>query len=185
MKRLGLYDTLETERCILRIAKESEAEYMWNMITESTTRYMIWEKGDTYEGTMKSILKSRLQSFEEKTWEASIYDRETWVLLGRCWINQIVDDIPSFQIGYWIAEKHYGKGYVPECVQKIVKFCFEESNFEKGIIKCDSENQNSQKVAIKCGFEYEWEWKSEWRIRWKLRNTKFFGITKEQYLKQK
>jgi len=35
---------LETERCFLKIPEESDAETMWNLISENTTQYLIWEK---------------------------------------------------------------------------------------------------------------------------------------------
>ena len=105
--------------------------------------------------------------------------------MGRCWINKYHDDIPSFELWYWIAEEYYGKWIIPECVNKFLKYTFIEHGYNKVIIRCDSENINSQKVAIKCGFTEEGEFKNHERIKWELRDTKYFGITREDYLSQK
>jgi RimJ/RimL family protein N-acetyltransferase len=185
MKKLWLNDILETQRYILKLPQESEAEYMWNLITENTTKYMIWNKSDTVDETLKNIKETKEKSQKWTEWQAAIYDSSSWELIGRCWINTYDEKIPSFQIWYWISEKHYGKWIVPECVKRLLHFAFIESSFEKVIIRCDSENINSQKVALKCWFNFEWEFKKYERINWKLRDTKFFGITKEDYLSEK
>ena len=185
MKKLWLTDTLETKRCILRIPEESEAEYIWNLITEDTTKYMIWDKGSDFSGTLDSIKKRKKWVEEWKNWEAAIYDKETLLCIGNCWINKIDDHTPSFALGYWIAPEYYGRWIIPECVREILRFVFEESNFEKWVITCDGQNTNSWKVALKCWFEFEWKLKNHERIKGELRDTNFYGITREQYFRNK
>lgn len=183
MKKLWINDILETKRYFIKIPKKTEAEYMWNLIHNETVKYMTWEKWETYETTLNNIIKTRKKAENWKTWEAAIYDKETWKCIGRCWINRIEDNIPAFEIWYWITPEYYWRGIVPECVNRLLKYAFKDSNFEKVIIRCDTENQNSKKVAIKCWFSHEWDFKNHERIRWELRNTSFFGITRDEYNK--
>ena len=185
MKKLGLNDILETQRCILKIPEESEAEYMWSLITEDTTKYMIWEKWENHSDTLKNIKKTREKAEIWASWEWAIYDKKSWICIGRCGINEIIDEILSFQLGYWIAEEYYGQWIVPECVNKYLEFAFWESDFKKWILKCDSRNVNSEKVALKCWFSYEWTLKYDKRFNWKLRDSKYFWITREEYLWKK
>ncbi|MCH2189111.1 GNAT family N-acetyltransferase [Candidatus Gracilibacteria bacterium] len=183
MKKLGLHDTLETQRCILKIPEESEAEYIWNLITSDTIRYMIWEKGDDFSTTLKNIKKTRIKVSAGEAWDAAIYDKNTGKHIGRCGINKIDDTIPSFELGYWIAPEYYGQGIMPECIRRYLKFAFEQSSFEKGVIRCDSKNENSKKVALKCGFTLEGEFKNHDRVKGELRDTSFYGITRQEYEK--
>ncbi len=185
MKLLRLHDTLETERCILKIPQETEAEYMWNLITEDTTKYMIWERWENYTSTLDNIKQAREKVEKWESWEAAIYDKKSWKLIGRCWINKTFPEIPAFELWYWVAEEYYGKGMVPECVARYLQFAFEESTFEKWVIRCDSENENSIKVALKCGFSFEGELKKDERVKWKLRDIKYFWITREDYFSKK
>lgn len=185
MKKLWPKDTLETERCIIKIPEESEAEYIWNLITEDTTKYMIWEKWDDYSSSLANIKKTKKNAEAWISWDAAIYDKETGLCIWKCWINNIVDKIPSFELWYWITPEYYGRWIIPECVNRYVKFAFEESDFEKGILKCDDRNENSKKVALKCGFSHEWTFKNQDRIRWELRDTSYYGITREDYLNNK
>lgn len=181
MKKLGINDTLETDRCILKIPQESETEYMWNLITDNITKHMIWDKWEDYSSALKNIQETQLNAKEWKTWDAAIYDKKTGKCIGRCWINKIDELVPAFELWYWIAEQYWGQWIMPECVNRYLKFAFEESWVEKVAIRCSSRNINSEKVALKCGFTFEWEFKNHERIDGELRGTKFFWITKMQY----
>ena len=185
MKKLWLKDTLETERCLIKIPEESEAENIWNLISDDTTKYMIWEKTDTSAKTLESIQKNRINAKLWTSWDSSVFDKVTGKCIWMCWINSIDPKVPSFEIWYWISEQYYGKGLIPECLKEILRVCFTELGFEKWIISCDSRNINSEKVALKCGFEFEWKFKNHKRVKWKLRDTSFYWITREQYLKNK
>ena len=182
MKKLGITDILETERCIIKIAQESDAEYMWSLITEDTTKYMIWDKWEDYSSTLQNIKKAKKWAEEGTSWEWTIYLKDSGICIWRCGINEIKDKIPSFQLWYWISEEYYGKGIIPECVKRYLRFAFEESSFEKWVLKCDSNNINSEKVALKCGYSFEWLHKNDDRISGKLRDSKYFWITREDYL---
>lgn len=180
-----LHDTLETERCFLKIPQESDSEYLWNLITENTTRYMIWNKWENFHTTLSNIITSRQNAFLWTSWDAAVYDKITWKPVGRCGINKADFDLISYEIGYWIAEEYYGKWIIPECVKKLTEYMFEEWGFEKWVIRCDSQNINSEKVAIKCGYIFEWEFRKHELIRGELRDTKYFWITREDYFSQK
>ena len=184
MKRLGLNDILETERCIIKIPEESEAENIWNLITEDTTKYMIWEKSDTYLKTLESIQKNRRNAKLWTSWDSSVFDKETGKCIWMCWINKIENKVPSFEVWYWISEQFYWKGIIPECLKKILEVAFTELDFEKWIISCDSRNINSEKVALKCWFKFKWKFKRHKRVKWELRDTNFYEITRQEYLKK-
>lgn len=181
MKKLGVTDILETDRCTIKLPQESEAEYMWWLITESTTKYMIWTNWKDSSKTLNNIKETLIKAKEWKEWQAAIYLKDSWELIWRCWINKYYEDLPACELWYWVSEKHYGKWFMPECVKKYLEFAFQKWLYEKVIIRCDSKNINSEKVALKCWFTFEWEFKKHERIKWELRDTKFFWITKEEY----
>jgi ribosomal-protein-alanine N-acetyltransferase len=144
---------------------------------------MIWEKWDDFQKTKENIQETRVNAEVGKSWDAAIYDKETRACIWRCWINKIIDKVPSFELWYWITPEYYGKWIVPECVKRYLQFAFEDSSFEKVILRCDDRNENSKKVALKCWFSHEWTFRNDDRIRWELRDTSFYGITREEYHK--
>ncbi len=126
MKKLWLDSTLETQRCILKIPQESEAEYMWNLISSDITEYMLWDKWRDFSQTLKNIKKTRKKAESWNSWDAWIYLKKTWKCIGRCGIIWFDRDVPSIEIGYWISSKYWGKWYVPECVKILIDFSFKE-----------------------------------------------------------
>jgi RimJ/RimL family protein N-acetyltransferase len=65
------------------------------------------------------------------------------------------DAIPSYEIGYWVNTDLAGNGYATEVVHELVKYAFDELGAKRLSILTDSRNTASERVAEKCGFEYE------------------------------
>lgn len=63
------------------------------------------------------------------------------------------------EIGYWLAEKHWGKRIMTEAIKLITKFGFEKMNFKRMYAYTFSFNKASQKALIKNGYKFEGELK--------------------------
>ena len=56
------------------------------------------------------------------------------------------------EIGYWLGEDFWGKGYATEAVQSVVAYAFEELSLVRLWGGTYQENTPSQRVLEKCGF---------------------------------
>ena len=56
------------------------------------------------------------------------------------------------EIGYWLGEDFWGKGYATEAVQSVVAYAFEELSLVRLWAVAYQENTPSQRVLEKCGF---------------------------------
>ena len=63
------------------------------------------------------------------------------------------------ELGYWIAEPFWNKGYTTEATKAILKFGFDELNLNKIIAEYLTTNEASGKVMIKNGMIKEAEFK--------------------------
>ncbi|HMS64732.1 MAG TPA: GNAT family N-acetyltransferase [Ignavibacteria bacterium] len=61
----------------------------------------------------------------------------------------------SAEVGYWIGEEYWGKGYATEALNKILDIGFNELNFSRIHAHVFEGNIASEKLLLKCGFEYE------------------------------
>lgn len=59
------------------------------------------------------------------------------------------------EIGYWIGEPYWGKGYATEAVRLLIKFAFEELDLLRIYAKIYEYNIGSMKVLEKTSFEKE------------------------------
>lgn len=61
----------------------------------------------------------------------------------------------SCEVGYWISEKHWGKGYATKALNKITKLAFDELMIDRIQAFVFEGNESSERVLVKCGYEYE------------------------------
>ena len=56
------------------------------------------------------------------------------------------------EIGYWLGESSWGKGYATEALQAMIAYSFEKLRLTRLLAGAYQENIPSQKVLGKCGF---------------------------------
>lgn len=59
------------------------------------------------------------------------------------------------EIGYWLAEKYWGRGIVPEAIRLIVEYGFSTFDIDRIFARPFGSNVRSQKVLEKTGFTRE------------------------------
>lgn len=104
------------------------------------------------------------------------------LMVGKDSNLEIPETDAEAEVGYWIGVPYWGKGLIPEAVQELIRYAFEELNVEKLWCGYFEGNQKSRRVQEKCGFIY---YHSNENMHWKLmddiRTEHITCITKEQW----
>ena len=58
------------------------------------------------------------------------------------------------EIGYWIAHPYWGQGLVPEAVEELLRWQFQEMGVQRVWCAHSPENEKSRRVQKKCGFRH-------------------------------
>lgn len=74
--------------------------------------------------------------------------------LGCCGIEP-QDDPSTLELGYWIGEPFWGKGYATEAAHAVIDMAFRTRNTESIDVRCRVTNAGSRRVIHKCGFQYQ------------------------------
>lgn len=86
------------------------------------------------------------------------------------------------EIGYWIGVSCWGQGLIPEAVQELMRYAFEDLDMEKLWCGYFDGNEKSRRAQEKCGFIYHHTNKN---IRWELlddiRTEHVTCITRDQW----
>ena len=183
MKKLGLDDILETERCLIKIPQINEVEFIWNLITPQVTENMLWDKWEDSSQTYENLLKARKKAKSWDSWDAAIYLKETWKCIWRCGIPEIDKNIPSVSIWYWLSPKYWWKWIIPECVDKLLSTAFNEMGMINAVLCADSNNMKSRRVAEKCWFTLDGVIRRERKVKWTVRDVAVYTMLKEEYNK--
>jgi ribosomal-protein-alanine N-acetyltransferase len=76
--------------------------------------------------------------------------------LGEININNVLRSaFMSAHVGYWVDERHAGKGYVPEGLVRVLQFAFEDAKLHRLQISIIPRNRSSRRVVEKLALREE------------------------------
>lgn len=102
--------------------------------------------------------------------------------LGSRDLFDLAKDEVAREVECCLSEDYWGKGYMSEAMQAIVKVGFEEISLDTILAACFSKNLASQKVQAKCGFSsFKTAPNYVWKETGETCKVVLSKITKEQY----
>lgn len=72
-------------------------------------------------------------------------------------VPQIINEKEEIEIGYWISQEYWGRGFATEIARGLMEYGKNKLNIEKMIALIQKDNNASQKVAKKIGMQLERE----------------------------
>ena len=85
------------------------------------------------------------------------------------------------ELGYWIGEPHWGKGYMSETIAAVMKYGFETVHLNKIYAIHFLDNPASGKVMMKNGMVKEGEMKEHVKNRDGYKDVALYGLTQKLY----
>lgn len=151
VQKIGI--ELETERLLLRPYKMEDAP----IVTPLLNNYNVsrWTVNIPYPYELKDA-----ESFIEKVTESWIKEagvtfaivlKGSGDLIGACGAD--LREEGEYELGYWLAEPYWGKGYMSEVVMALVSYLKDKKKPTRIYAGHDPENVGSEKVLLKAGFK--------------------------------
>lgn len=144
---------METKRLILRPWRETDADslfkYASNPEIGPAAGWPVHESVDYSLDVIRNIF------MQDGVWAVTEKDHDEAIgmisLIRGAKSNFDIPDSEA-EISYWIGRPFWGRGYIPEAMQEVVRFGFEE--LELDCIWCGyfDGNEKSKRVQEKCGF---------------------------------
>ena len=157
---------LETERIILRPWEETDAEWLYEYAKDPKVGPIAGWPPHTSVENSKEIITGVLSA--PGTY-AVVLKRENHVVgsLGLMIGSASNIGIPDNEgeIGYWIGVPFWGQGLIPEAVNEMIRYAFENLKLDKLWCGYFDGNEKSKRVQEKCGFKY---YHTNKNIHWKL-----------------
>lgn len=147
---------LETKRLRLDLPVPEHAPLMAHAYKNSQQElqeFMIWAQKELTLENAEEFIESQIDHETDITFFP--IDKETGRFIGSFSLMLDKEAVPSYEIGYWVNTELTGNGYATEVVHELVKYAFEELGAKRLTILTDLNNIASEKIAEKCGFEYE------------------------------
>ena len=174
--------TLETERLMLRLWQESDLSDFYEYASVPGVGEMAGWPHHTNIDVSRGILKKFIDGGNEY---ALVLKSENKVIgsLG------IFDRAPvesykagvQREIGYVLSRAYWGMGLMPEAVQEVIRYAFEELGVDALWCGHFLENDQSRRVVEKSGFKFYCDSKFEAKQLGKIFDDKKYILTKEDY----
>jgi len=99
-------------------------------------------------------------------------------IVGNCSFNTINHDTKCAEVGYWLSNKHQGKGIVTRVVTKLIDIAFNDLMLEKVQLSAAKDNLASRAVAERCGMILEGIVTNREKIGERILDHAIYGIHK-------
>ena len=145
-------DTLSTSRLILRTVRACDAEALTALADNYKIAVMLARLPYPYK---IEDARNFIAWVEEKRSDEGIfglYRKPEEALIGVCSYEMRHNDAP--ELGYWLGEAHWGKGYMSEAVAAVIAHAFTVNKHERLLSGCRLQNAGSRRVLEKAGFEH-------------------------------
>ena len=150
--------TIETDRLILRRFTMADAEPMFRnwASDDEVTKHLTWPTHTSVE-VSKMVLTDWTSHYPEPdfyNWAITLKENGDEPI-GNISVVRINPATDCAAMGYCMSRAHWGKGVMPEALNALVDFLFDEVGFNRIEAEHDVNNPASGKVMEKAGLRYE------------------------------
>ena len=150
------FPELESERLFFRAYKKDDAQTLLNLRShKAVSKYMDTTVPKQIEDTEKRI-EGYHKSFDKNegiTWV--IIEKSSNKPIGDFGIWRIDKQNSRGDIGYILHPDYWGKGYMTEALNTLIRFGFNNLNIHSYAANVNTENENSKALLLKFGFTLE------------------------------
>ncbi len=146
---------LMTERLVLRLWKETDAECLYEYAKDPRVGPIAGWPVHTSVAFSREVIRDVLSA--EETYAVCLKGSDNPVGSAGLMIGKASNfDLPESEgeIGYWIGVPFWGQGLIPESVRELLRHGFEDLGLEKIWCGYFDGNDKSKRVQEKCGFIY-------------------------------
>jgi RimJ/RimL family protein N-acetyltransferase len=180
-------ELLDTARLRLRRYTRTDAPGVLELVNQNRGR-LIQNFSQMAKGISK--LEDAISFIEDKAtlWDATkifaygIWRKSSAELIGQLQVKNIVWDVPSAELSYFISSSSLRQGFATEAISVILDTAFELLEFKRIFLRIVASNQESILLARKLGFQHEGLHRSEFRCGLgELHDVHYFSLTLDDY----
>lgn len=157
--QIRIPEQFESDRLVIRAPRVRDAAELRAAIEESIDDLRPWmpwaARVPTLEEARANLRQARRKYLEHKDFRLNLFLKSTETFVGGSGIHRVDWSVPKVEIGYWVRKSYAGQGYVTEAVNTITDFAVRYLGARRVEIRMDDRNEQSWRVAERCGFELE------------------------------
>lgn len=153
---IQIFQTIETERLLLRQLKESDSNVILFLRSDKTVNQFIErppnrQTNDTVDA-INHIIKLNKEIESNKSFSWGITLKSDPEVIGTICLWNFSNDSKTAEIGYDLSPQFQKKGIMTEALKHVLHFGFKELNLNKIEAFTHLKNENSKALLINNGF---------------------------------
>lgn len=147
-----------TERLMLRKLTNEDVDNIFLLDSNPEVMKYVGVPPTTEKGESARMLENIINQYQNNgTGRLAVIEKETSQFIGWSGIKLLTDEVNGFknvyELGYRFLPEFWGKGYATESALASLDLGFNQLNAEKIYAYADVDNQSSNHVLTKLGFE--------------------------------
>lgn len=180
------YPNIETDRLIIRMVQKRDAEDIYELCRRpETSRFSFWSPHESLAET-KAFINHQISRYRKRDCMFfSVEEKASGRVIGTCSYVSMDVDYKIAEIGYSVLSDLWNKGFATEIADALMGYAFNRIGVQRVFARVLPQNTASQRVLYKLGFELEGVAKKGYYFKGKVDDVCVFGITDEDYFKER
>jgi ribosomal-protein-serine acetyltransferase len=169
----------------LRLLDESDADELYRLIDQNRAylaSWLPWAADHTRDATREFIRLTQRQVAANDGFQAALVCDGAIVgiagFLGVNWPHG------STSIGYWLSERHQGRGLMTDAVRTLIDRAFGEWSLHRVEIRAATGNARSRRIPERLGFREEGVMREAERIGERYNDLAVYGILAPEWVQE-
>ena len=174
---------IDGRRIIIRKLSQRDAPDIYrNIRDKDIVKWTIIIPHPYYPEYAKRFIRLRTCNWKHKTSYAfGIVLKQSGEVIGIVDLSPVNWPDKNAELGAWLGKRYWGKGYMTEAVNLILKFGFRELKLHRIYARLFESNIGSQKVLEKTGFKAEGRLRHSQYKRHRWHNELVYGILRGEF----
>jgi ribosomal-protein-alanine N-acetyltransferase len=168
---------IETDRLTIRLLQAADVPSLFPINgDDAVTRYLPYE---TWKSSADGEVWFQRVSSRVAAGEAGqfvITQRESGDIVGTCLLFRFDQASARAEIGYVLARKYWGAGYMLEAMRAFVDFAFERVRLRRLEAEIDPRNAASARLLARLGFVKEGLLRQRWDVKGEVTDSALYGL---------
>ena len=182
---MDIQSEFETGRLLLRPLAVADADAFFEIFSDpQTMRY--WSGSPIHKRQEAvSLLERELELSDSGicvTWGIAL--PETDQVIGKYTLFQFSEQNRRAEVGYILARRHWGRGYMSEVMRCVLDYAFNSLDLHRLEADTDPANEGSLALLEKFGFLREGLFRQRWYVNGKWLDSVMLGLLREDYRTQ-
>jgi ribosomal-protein-serine acetyltransferase len=180
-------EVVDGERVALRKYTVHSADDLFRLVEENRTilieNFAALTKEVQSIDAAKSLIARKDEEWDKRTGFCyGVYVRASNALIGQLQVKNLVWDIPSAELSYFVDRSYQRQGLVGEAITAMVATMFEALQFNRVFVRIIPKNVASIGLANKLGFKPEGLQRAAFRCgHGELHDVHYFALTSADY----